>query len=514
MKKLKKVKKSKLDITLTWLFSFIIFLSFIFVLSAVWAFSSFNNIKMDEIVYHLSTSIVGTDSSKISSYIFSVLPTSIILSIITNMILFYDFKKELHIEITIRKKVFAFKILPLKKITKYIAASILSIIMISICLYKLEFFDYIRNQRIKSLFIEDNYINPDKVDIKAPDKKKNLIYIFLESMEDTYKSKSDGGAFNTNIIPELTNLQKENTSFKNGAYTLSGTTYTMGAMVGHTAGIPVKIGIQPDELDGVSTLLPGASNIGSILNKYNYNQMIMFGSDSTFASRNIYFEENNYKVWDVSSAINEGKMTDKDKVWWGFDDSDLFKYSKEKILELSKKDKPFNFTLLTANTHFEDGYLEEICENKYDNKYANTIACSSKQVYEFVEWIKKQSFYHDTVIVIAGDHLTMDKDFLNDIDKSYERTIYNVIINSSLDLKNNDRIYSTIDLFPTTLASMGFEIKGDRLGLGTNLYSSKLTIIEEYGIEKVNNEFEKNSTYYTNKFILNKSDKESRTKNK
>lgn len=511
---MKKKKRNKLDVILTWLFSLIIFLSFIFVLSVIWAFSSFNNIKMDEIVYHLSTSIVGTDSSKIYSYIFSVLPAAIILSFITNMILFYNFKKELHMEITIRKKKFDFKLLPMKKITKYISASILAIIMISICLYKLEFFDYIRNQRVKSLFIEENYINPDNIDIKAPDKKRNLIYIFLESMEETYKSKSDGGAFNTNIIPELTNLQKENQSFKNGAYTLSGTTYTMGAMVGHTAGIPVKIGIHPDDLDGISTLLPGVSNIGSILNKYNYNQMIMFGSDSTFASRNVYFKENNYKIWDVSSAIAEGKMTDKDKVWWGFDDSDLFKYSKEKILELSKKDKPFNFTLLTANTHFEDGYLEEICENKYNDKYANTISCSSKQVYEFIKWIKKQDFYTDTVIVVAGDHLTMDKDFLNDIDKSYERTIYNVIINSSLDLKNNDRLYSTLDLFPTTLASMGFTINGDRLGLGTNLYSNKLTIIEKYGIEKVNNEFNKNSNYYTNKFVLNKSDKESRTKDK
>ena len=58
-----------------------------------------------------------------------------------------------------------------------------------------------------------------------------------------------------------------------------------------------------------------------------------------------------------------------------------------------------------------------------------------------------------------------------------------------------------MDLFPTTLASLGYTIDGDRLALGTNLYSGKKTLVEKYGKEKVDDEFEKKSEYYNQKII-------------
>ena len=58
-----------------------------------------------------------------------------------------------------------------------------------------------------------------------------------------------------------------------------------------------------------------------------------------------------------------------------------------------------------------------------------------------------------------------------------------------------------MDLFPTTLASLGVEIEGDRLGLGTNLFSGKETLIEKYGLDYVNKEVLKNSSYYNNKLL-------------
>ena len=35
---------------------------------------------------------------------------------------------------------------------------------------------------------------------------------------------------------------------------------------------------------------------------------------------------------------------------------------------------------------------------------------------------------------------------------------------------------------------MGVDIKGDRLGLGTNLYSQKKTMVERYGVDLLNSE--------------------------
>ena len=52
------------------------------------------------------------------------------------------------------------------------------------------------------------------------------------------------------------------------------------------------------------------------------------------------------------------------------------------------------------------------------------------------------------------------------------------------------------------MASLGVDIEGDRLGLGTNLFSDKQTLIEMLGYEKVNSELKKNSSYYMNKILL------------
>ena len=53
-------------------------------------------------------------------------------------------------------------------------------------------------------------------------------------------------------------------------------------------------------------------------------------------------------------------------------------------------------------------------------------------------------------------------------------------------------------MYPTTLASLGVKIDGDKLGLGVNLFSDQKTILEEYGLTYVNNEIKKKSFFYDN----------------
>jgi phosphoglycerol transferase len=121
----------------------------------------------------------------------------------------------------------------------------------------------------------------------------------------------------------------------------------------------------------------------------------------------------------------------------------------------------------------------------------------------FVEWCKTQEFYEDTVIVVAGDHLSMAPVVKNEFTPDgYDRSVYNAIINSDLEPVNaTNRLFTTMDMFPTILASLGFEIEGDRLGLGTNLYSDKKTVMEEVGKKEFMEEISKNSKLY-NKEIL------------
>lgn len=89
-----------------------------------------------------------------------------------------------------------------------------------------------------------------------------------------------------------------------------------------------------------------------------------------------------------------------------------------------------------------------------------------------------------------------------------DRYIYNVIINSELEIENkNNRKFSSFDMFPTTLASLGAQIKGEKLGLGVNLFSGEKTLIEKYGYEYVNEELLKTSKFYNQCLALNNCNK-------
>ena len=48
-----------------------------------------------------------------------------------------------------------------------------------------------------------------------------------------------------------------------------------------------------------------------------------------------------------------------------------------------------------------------------------------------------------------------------------------------------------MDFYPTILTALGYKIKGDKLGLGTNLFSDKPTLTEEIDANRVDKEIKK-----------------------
>lgn len=378
----------------------------------------------------------------------------------------------------------------------------LLVISIILLLGSFELFPFIKNTFLSNTEIfDDYYVEGDDVDIIFPDKKRNLIYIFVESLETSNVSIENGGLFEESIIPNLEQLALDNINFSHndkigGAYFSNGTNWTSGAMIAHTAGLPLKVTLDDFDVNGIR--FKNVVNIGDILAKNGYNSYLLLGSDAEFGSRKAYFVNHNYMVYDYYSAIDEGRIDSDYYEWWGYEDSKLFEYAKDMLTQISKNEKPFNFTMLTADTHFTDGYLDASCEEKFNDRYSNSFYCSDSMIYEFINWVKKQAFYDNTTIVVVGDHLTMqngfyDEDFQN-------RNIYNVFINADVDNDYNDknRLFTVMDMFPTTIASLGADIEGDRLGLGTNLFSEIKTIPELMGIDKFNEEISKGSHYYYN----------------
>lgn len=456
--------------------------------SILWMLNTWPNLTMQELMFTIQSPFDGTNKEMIVDYIISCIPVTIAIFLSVSLILFL-FRK---------KKVYIISVIII------VAASIIALAgFIFMAGERLDIGEYAENTGTYSSFIDTNYADPVETQMTFPEQKRNLIYIFLESMETTYADQKNGGAFEDNYIPELTELAEENEDFSgmdeklNGAEALNYATWTAAALFAQTSGLPLTLPIDGNSMDTQESFLPDMIVIGDILEQQGYNQTFMIGSDGNFGGRSLYFTDHgNYNVKDYYYYQQMGKFPEDYWVWWGFEDQKLFEYAKEELSELASQDAPFNFTMLTVDTHFEDGYVCELCGDEYgDNQYANVLSCSSRQVSQFVEWIQQQDFYENTTIVISGDHPTMDSDFCKDIDDNYDRKVYTAYINSGVEPENPDwrREYSTFDQFPTTLASLGVEIEGNRLGLGTNLFSSEYTLTELYGVDYVNSELLKKS---------------------
>lgn len=367
------------------------------------------------------------------------------------------------------------------------------------------------NQIKQSRMIEDEYVDPLTVEIHFPEKKKNLLWIYIESGETSAQNHENGGFFEENYIPEMTEIAKNNISFSQsdlleGAVAAPGATWTIGALVAETSGLPLKLkGVYGNSMNNYESFMPGATTMGEILKDAGYHNIFMAGSDFNFGGRVDYFTQHgSYEIWDYYTAIEEEKIPEDYKVWWGFEDQKLYAFAKEELLEAASEDQPFNFSMLTVDTHHENGYLCDLCPDTYKEQYANVWACASKQLNEFLEWVKQQTFYEDTTVVICGDHLSMDSDFYQDVVQyRNERKVYNAFINSAVNpAKEKNRKFTSMDFFPTVLASLGAEIKGNRLGLGTNLFSEEETLSEKYGYEYLFSEIEKKSSFYDRKILF------------
>ena len=360
---------------------------------------------------------------------------------------------------------------------------------------------------------DDYYVDPNSVVISAGEGgTQNLLYIYLESMETTYASNAEGGCQpEINYIPGMTQLAYENVSFTDdasgklgGFRSISGSTWTMGALLATTSGIPFSFPVagNANEISEREYFASGLTTLGDILEEKGYYQEFLCGSDSVFGGRRSYFEQHgSYEIFDLYTAREKGYIPDDYYVWWGFEDEILYRIAKDELLRLSEMEQPFNLTMLTVDPHHVDGYLCSICGSDYDKNLENVLQCADNQLTAFIEWCKTQDFYENTTIIISGDHPRMDVTLVSEASIA-DRTIYNCFLNSVATPAQSTagRTFTSLDMFPTILAAMGFTVEGDRLGLGVNLFSALPTLSESLGYDYLNQEVNKFSEYYILKF--------------
>lgn len=481
-------------------------------ISPSFVFKKFGKLDLEQILFLFVSDGAGADMSIVVDYLKFLIPKVILVYFIIHVIKFISKRYD---RALIRSKMY-------KKIKGVVShpnflkitftRSIVLVVMMALFLnQQFDVSGYISNSKDLTYIYEENYVHPDAVQLKFPKKKRNLIHIYLESLNTNYRAiEIEEGV--VNLIPNIEKLALENPSFSDseelgGFQHLRGLTWTVASLVGQTSGVPLNVPMKNNRYGKNGHFLPGIKTFGEVLEEHGYSNYFLMGSDANFGGRETYFTSHgNYTIYDTKHLKEIEYIPEDYDVFWGMEDEKLFDIAKVKIREVADKNEPFNFSILTVDTHYPEGYVDESCPVLYENTYANAIACSDQKIIEFVEWLTQQDFYENTTIILSGDHNTMNDQFLGKTEGDV-KSIYNTFLNlpiSTDEVRFNNRNFSALDMFPTTLAAMGVEIEGNRLGLGVNMFSDKLTLVERLGVDQIDEEFGKSSDYYSYNFFLNK----------
>ncbi|MDE5898659.1 MAG: LTA synthase family protein, partial [Treponemataceae bacterium] len=324
----------------------------------------------------------------------------------------------------------------------------------------------------ESPFFQENYIPPEAAGVAAPERRRNLVMIFMESMESSYVPVSDGGVFEETPIPNLAALAASAVNFSGteqtgGGVNLDGTSWTAAGLLSKLSGLPY---FNPLVMDGGRTLcLPQAKTLNDFLAEQGYAQVFAMGSEKQFENRDAILESHGVTVHDIVWYKENGFLPSDYQVFWGFEDAKLFKMARMELESLAAAPEPFFFGMLTVDTHFPYGFRCGLCPDDFDAPMMNVLKCADRQIADFMAWMEGQPWFSDTTVVILGDHCYLDAPKNNFIREesplskdavAERRRFLDIVVNPAQEVGRSaqkGRTFSSLDIMATVLESTGIK---------------------------------------------------------
>lgn len=465
------------------------FVGFILAASAAWCVRKFGEVTYEQIIFHLNMPF-GSETRMIASWLKNTVMTGIYISVGLYFLVFFKINKIAYLS---KARNFLYTHRLFISVVWFVGCMIFIFfkmnvpLMLTMQQYKSE----------TSTFYEEHYVFPQKAEIVPPENKQNLILIFAESMESTFAKTTEHNYFNANLIPNLYALSKEGINFSDsedlgGAQEVDGTQWTQAGLLSQTCGIPIELPIKDSNFfHPKGDFFPKAYCLFDILKADGYNLSFVIGTNKQFAGIDRFV-----KTHGDIRMIDTEYFADK----YGFsrglentkklEDEKLFDEAENLLTEIAAKKQPFAFTMMTIDMHYGTAVFDNnVCKRQYSDGYSHpehfkdVVSCADKQLGDFIAWIKQQNFYKNTTVVIVGDHLTMNNYIFN---KDMKRRIFNLFLNTKANTdKTKNRAFTSFDIYPTIVEAIGYKIRGDKLALGTSLFSGIPTLTEE-GISPAN----------------------------
>ncbi len=321
---------------------------------------------------------------------------------------------------------------------------------------------------LDSRSIADYYIDPAAG--TSPAKPRNLITIYLESMENSFANED---LFGENLLAGLDRPTAGWADYPLNQYPGGG--WTMSGIVSTQCAVPLKSkllmpGVNSNSLgEKMDHYLPGAECLGDVLADRGYTNAYVGGANTRFAGKDTFLADHGYTS--IQGLANwEARGEDRaDISIWGLSDARTLSHARETLADLRAAGEPFHLTVLTLDTH-EPAGLFDTCGGTDAEPMATAVKCSLRAVGSFLDHLRTEGYLDDTVVVVMGDHLKNVAEggtFSAPLADSDDRTILFRVWSPDgvrLGRKGADQL----SVLPTVLELLGLGRADGRAGLGVS----------------------------------------------
>lgn len=333
-------------------------------------------------------------------------------------------------------------------------------------------------------WLERRYVPPTIH--QAPETPPNLLLLYLEGLENTYADRQRFG----DVYAPLNELGQYGLVFE-GVRQINNTGWTMAGMIASQCGTPlIPAGLLHDsQFEPLERVVPGVDCLGDLLKGQGYRLSYLGGASTGFAGKGKFYRGHGFDRVEGRETLAP-RLEDPDYLnSWGLYDDSLYDFTVEEIRRLDAAEDPWALVNLSVGTHPPYGFPARSCvehqgeHDGVDILYA--VECGARLAKSLIKRLQAEGLLDNTLVVIASDHLSMKV-------SAWEKLILTPRANTFMLLGENipPRRFqveaSTMDLYPTILEAMGFDIERHRAGLGVSLLSGLPTLVERYGIEALN----------------------------
>lgn len=299
-------------------------------------------------------------------------------------------------------------------------------------------------------FIESIKKESDSTTYVLNTKQPNIVFILLESWSAD-NIESLGGL--KGITPNFKALEKEGLSFKN--FYSNGWTSDQG-ISSIFSSFPVlphaDIINQTDKARKLPSLNKSLSN---------YHSSYFFGGQLTYGNIKGYLLSQGFDVVKDESYykhLPSGAL--------GVHDEYMFIQFKEELKHLPE---PFMSTLFTISSHspFDFPAEHKLSFNSKEDKYVNSVAYTDKCLGDFMESVKNENWYDNTLFVIVADHShnsPIKRRFAQKERFKIPMLWYGEVLDTNHKGAQWDKFASHIDITPTILSQMDINVDNDYFG--------------------------------------------------